>query len=164
MTIDTQGLRQLAKVLCIRTAVNGEMIEIQEAADQIDRLHAELEESSLALTLAGKTNKGLMDQLFRDSKELRRLCADRDKWRAQAKHETLAGKAAAEEVERLREALRGCVKIIERERRELVDCATDPKTGGVAPNDHLTQQALREYDDVLAPVRAALQGGSNANS
>ena len=106
MTIDTQGLRQLAKVLCIRTAVNGEMIEIQEAADQIDALRAELEESSRALTLAGKTNKGLMDQIQRDSKELRRLCADRDKWRAQAKHETLAGKAAAEEVERLREALR----------------------------------------------------------
>lgn len=105
MTIDTQRLRRLARVLCIRTAVNGEMIEIQEAADQIDRLCAELEESSRALTLAGKTNKALMDQIQRDSKELRRLCADRDKWRAQAKHETLCAKAAAEEVERLREAL-----------------------------------------------------------
>src|SRR5690606_28532007 len=124
-----------------RTAVNGEMIEMQEAADQIDTLaaennaqapeilrlrralnkiaqgridpdkiksaaRAELEGSSRALTLAGKTNKSLLDQHFRDSKELRRLCADRDKWRAQAKHETLVGKAAAEEVERLREALR----------------------------------------------------------
>ena len=131
MTIDTQGLRQLAKVLCIRTAVNGEMIEIEEAADQIDRLYAELEESSRALVLAGKTNKGLMDQHLRDSKELRRLCADRDKWRAQAKHETLVGKAAAEEVERLR-AILGNIAF-----------------GRVDP------------DKIKSAARAALQGGSH---
>lgn len=52
MTVDTQRLRRLAKVLCIRTAVNGEMIEIEGAADQIDTLAAEIERLREVLKLA----------------------------------------------------------------------------------------------------------------
>lgn len=59
MTVDTQRLRRLAKVLCIRTATDGEMIEIQEAADQIDEQRDEIKRLQRIINSRPAINAGL---------------------------------------------------------------------------------------------------------
>ncbi len=68
--------------------------------------------------------------------------------------------ARAAEIAQLRAVLAPCVRTIKRDRDELELCAIDPKTGTVAPDDQLTRDGLQEYDAVLVPARAALQGES----
>lgn len=63
-------------------------------------------------------------------------------------------------VARLEAALRSARTIIAGDRAVLIDCHTNPATQQIPANDRLGNEALREYDEVLAQIDAALAARS----
>lgn len=81
--------------------------------------------------------QGLQEQHARDSRELRRLCAERDYYRQKAV--TACSQRATAII-----ALRATRDFIAAERRTLVECSVTPKTHTLEPDDYAEAQRITD--------------------